>query len=206
MLDSEADQGIAGVAVGASEVVLDQIGRPDTAAVLWQRRLDPGVQAWLDALPAEGLPQMRAALRVEDVGRAVDAALTAAGHGPNPWGRMLCDDVQALATRFAGIMGQEKIELRLDAISGNACTRFHVDFVSARLLCTYRGLGTEYGIAEGAGDPAAPNQMQPGWVGLFRGRTWPSPAACGLVHRSPPIAGTGETRLLLVIDVAEPED
>ena len=48
--------------------------------------------------------------------------------------------------------------------------------------------------------------MQAGWVGLFRGRLWPGDLPCRLLHRSPPIAGSGETRLLLVIDAAQDAD
>ena len=35
---------------------------------------------------------------------------------------------------------------------------------------------------------------------ILRGTNWPSAAKPGLLHRSPPIEGTGETRLVLVLD------
>ncbi|GGG66682.1 hypothetical protein GCM10011415_11900 [Salipiger pallidus] len=38
---------------------------------------------------------------------------------------------------------------------------------------------------------------------VLRGTRWPESPLSGLLHRSPPIAGTGETRLLLVLDPVE---
>ncbi|MEM6422079.1 MAG: DUF1826 domain-containing protein, partial [Pseudomonadota bacterium] len=35
---------------------------------------------------------------------------------------------------------------------------------------------------------------------LLRGKLWPESPASGIVHRSPPIEGTGATRLVLVLD------
>jgi len=42
---------------------------------------------------------------------------------------------------------------------------------------------------------------------LLRGTLWPEHPRSGLLHRSPPIEGTGETRLVLVLDpVDDPEE
>lgn len=46
--------------------------------------------------------------------------------------------------------------------------------------------------------------LAPGAVGLFKGRILAGEQA--IVHRSPPIAGTGEERLLLVIDGPPPAE
>lgn len=193
------------VVEGASEHILGAIHTPGCAAAIWQRSLNPVFRTWLDTLPPAKLPQLREIVPAAQAGRAVSTAFEAAGVGPGAGRTMLCDDVQARVGCVARILGVQQIALRLDVVRGDACTRFHVDFVPARLLCTYRGQGTEYGISGSDGDPADIQRMQPGWVGLFRGQQWPSPEPCGLVHRSPPIGGTGETRLLLVVDVAEPE-
>jgi len=41
----------------------------------------------------------------------------------------------------------------------------------------------------------------------MRGTLWPAKPATGLLHRSPPIEGSGETRLLLVLDpIYDPDD
>jgi hypothetical protein len=53
----------------------------------------------------------------------------------------------------------------------------------------------------------APQAMafEAGDVALFKGCGWPGQAHdVGIVHRSPSIAGTGITRLVLVLDAAWP--
>jgi hypothetical protein len=42
---------------------------------------------------------------------------------------------------------------------------------------------------------------------VLRGTLWPAEKPAGLLHRSPPITGTGTTRLVLVLDaVDDPEE
>ena len=42
---------------------------------------------------------------------------------------------------------------------------------------------------------------------LLRGTLWPTVPRSGLLHRSPPIEGTGETRLMLILDpVSDPDE
>jgi hypothetical protein len=43
-------------------------------------------------------------------------------------------------------------------------------------------------------------QVATGAPFVLRGTLWPEKPASGLLHRSPPIAATGETRLVLVLD------
>lgn len=198
-------QTAASVVEGGSPEILEELHAPGCAAAIWQRRPDPLLRAWLDRLPAGRLPALRQTLPVDAVAAAVDLACAGAGMEAGPGRARFCADVANLAAGFARLMGVRHLRLRLDPVRGNACSRFHIDYVPARLLCTYRGRGTEYGLA-GPGDaPAEVHRMAAGWVGVFRGKLWPDALPCGLVHRSPPIAGSGETRLLLVIDVAEAE-
>ncbi|MGY6411964.1 MAG: DUF1826 domain-containing protein, partial [Alkalilacustris sp.] len=79
--------------------------------------------------------------------------------------------------------------------------------VTARLLCTYRGTGTQLGIAPDGRDPDPIHTAPTGAVLILRGTLWPTDPSANLHHRSPPIAGTGETRLLLVLDpIFDPEE
>jgi hypothetical protein len=100
----------------------------------------------------------------------------------------------------------DHVQLRLDVVDTNACSKFHIDAVTARLVCTYRGTGTQYGISERGKEPAEILTVPTGSPIFLRGTRWPESPPVGLLHRSPPIAGTGETRLLLVLDpVTDPE-
>lgn len=109
------------------------------------------------------------------------------------------EDIVALAQRFAALMEIDEVRVRLEVITGNACKKVHADHTDVRLICTYAGQGTEY-MPHGDGDgDCSLEQVPTGWVGLFKGRTF-HPDHLPARHRSPPIAGTGESRLLLVID------
>lgn len=192
---------------GTDATVLDRIGDPGCAAAIWACGRDAALGRWLDGLSAAFLPRTRRVLRPDQVGAAVldacDAALT-----PQPDRcRALADLVQDLANGFAAAMGVRWLRLRLDAVDTDGCRRFHRDVVRARLLCTLRGSGTEFGIAtDSTAEPDRIERMATGDVGVFRGTLWPG-GVLPLVHRSPPIAGRGETRLLLVLDpLDDPED
>jgi hypothetical protein len=94
-----------------------------------------------------------------------------------------------------------------DAVTTNACRRFHIDAVTARLVCTYRGTGTQYGIGADGAEPRRVFTVPTGAPILLRGTLWPERPHSGLLHCSPPIEGTGETRLVLVLDpVDDPEE
>ncbi|WP_299045201.1 DUF1826 domain-containing protein [uncultured Tateyamaria sp.] len=196
-----------GVAVADDPGGLNAFLRPGCAAALWRRHTPPDVQAWLDDLAPDALPRARVVLRpagvADMVRRICDAAALPAG-GERSW---LEADIAALAGTFADLMSAPFLRMRLDAITTNACRRFHVDAITARLVCTYRGTGTQYGISTDGNDPARVFTVATGAPIVLRGTRWPEPPASGLLHRSPPIEGTGETRLVLVLDPMEgPED
>lgn len=115
----------------------------------------------------------------------------------------MIEDTAALAAIFASVMDSTYLRLRFDVVNTNACRKFHVDAVTARLVCTYRGTGTQYGISENGEDPDQIMTAPTGSPIILRGSRWPETPLSGLLHRSPPIAGTGATRLLLVLDSIE---
>ena len=100
-------------------------------------------------------------------------------------------------------MDLARIELRLEVVRTDSCRKFHADYVSARLITTYVGAGTDWlDDAEAAhlaasGEPRRINRMAAFDVGLFKGKLATERPA---IHRSPPIAGTGAKRLLLVLN------
>ena len=117
------------------------------------------------------------------------------------------DDILFLATRFAAISGESKLSVKLQAVGSDACRFLHHDYVARRLVCTYRGPGTEwlppsreaYVVDRRRGVSAALLERVPRFgVAIFTGRT--SLGAAPILHRSPPVAGTGTVRLVLTID------
>ena len=113
---------------------------------------------------------------------------------------MLVDDISAMADIFSDVMQVPYVRLRLDVITTNACRKFHIDAVTARLVCTYRGTGTQYGVSVDGAEPEHVFTVPTSSPIVLRGTLWPEAPSSGLRHRSPPIEGTGETRLVLVLD------
>lgn len=195
-----------GVSVADSPEGLSVIQRPDCAAAIWQRLPLTGFQSWIDMLSPSKLPKARIILRAEDVHDAVTQICEASGTPDCLERQMLVDDTAALASLFAGLMDTAYLRLRFDVVTTDSCRKFHIDAVTARLICTYRGTGTHYGNAAGDAAPKHVFTASTGAPILLRGRLWPERPDAGLRHRSPPIEGTGETRLVLVLDpVADPE-
>lgn len=197
-----------GVESVTSAEALSAIHQPGTAAVLWRRQVLAGFQDWLNALPAEQLPRGRLILRPDAVCAAVTQLGLASGLPQNREAQRLSEDIAALAEIFATLMKAPYLRLRLEAVATNACRKFHVDALRARLVCTYRGSGTQFGTAaEGETTPRRVHSAPCGCPLLLRGSQWPETPPSGLLHRSPPIEGSGETRLLLVLDpVYDPDD
>jgi len=152
------------------------------------------------------LPRARVILRPDAARAFVQEACDSAGTPPGPERERLIDDIAALADIFAGVTGAPWLRLRLDVVTGNACRRFHIDRVTARLVCTYRGTGTQYGFSDGD-EPADIHTVPTSAPFVMRGTLWPPRPDPGLLHRSPPIEGTGETRLMLALDpIHDPEE
>jgi hypothetical protein len=202
MLDAHQTSGSL-VIEDDKSVVLQQIRRPDCQAAIWQRNHAPIFAQWLDALRLEDLESARVTAYSPTLEKAV-ANLCQLSGIPQGRGRsLLISDIVSLAEVYMGATQTSVLNLRLDVVSGNACHKFHQDYVTARLLCTYRGAGTQFGQSHGNQAPEDVHQMAEGHVGLFRGRLWSSGGPDILLHRSPPIEGSGERRLLLVIDAHE---
>jgi hypothetical protein len=186
---------------------LSALHQPGCAAAIWQRHPLTGFQAWLNALSPDQLPRARVILRPQDVRAAVTQICQTNGTPEGPERARLIDDIAALADIFSGLTRARFLRLRLDVVTTNACRKFHVDAITARLVCTYRGTGTQYGHREGTADPTRIHTLTTGAPILMRGTLWPEQPASGFVHRSPPIEGTGETRLVLVLDpIDDPDD
>ncbi len=199
----------AGIGVGIAD---DPEGlrvflQPGCAAAVWRRQTPADVQAWLDTLDPDLLPSGRVVLPsdavADTVAHLMDIHKTPAG----PERDWLQSDIIGLAEMFADLMSATYLRLRLDVVTTNACRKFHIDALTGRLVCTYRGTGTQYGISTDGADPKRVFTVQTGAPILLRGTLWPTAPASGLLHRSPPIEGTGETRLVLVLDpIFDPED
>lgn len=95
---------------------------------------------------------------------------------------MLIDDVAALAHIFGNVMDAPFLRLRLDVITTKACRKCHTNELTARLICTYRGTGTQYGVPEESAKRQDIRTASNGSAIVRRGHQWPARNAT--VHRS----------------------
>jgi hypothetical protein len=179
---------------------------------VWTRRAPPGLAAWLDALPPECLPHGRFVCEPEKVSARLAVLCDKAGLGHGRARALLIADIANLATRFARIAAVRRVDLRLEALDHDSCWRFHRDRVGLRLNATYRGPGTQWPPLELAARASRAQRRYRGTlnelprfaVGLFKGERRAGAAA--ILHRSPPIAGSGTTRLFLCLNEDKNEE
>ncbi len=196
----------AGVSVLRDARGLKSFREPACAAALWRRDVPMAAIAWLASLDAGLLPSGRVVLQANAIRETTEHLCDIAGMPkgePLDW---LINDIDSLAQHFADLMQVTFLRLRLEAVATNACRKFHLDAINGRLVCTYRGTGTQYGTSRAGEDPEKIFTAPTGAPIFLRGTLWPPEPEAGLLHRSPPIEGTGETRLVLVLDpIFDPE-
>ncbi|MBR0663385.1 DUF1826 domain-containing protein [Roseomonas hellenica] len=192
-----------GAASSADPDVLIGILRPENNLAIWHRDIPDALSRALAALAAEA-PFTATAEDAPD--QAVDAL---AGALPRPAPLDLLLDIRRLAVAFAAIADTGgDVRIRLEGIAGRACHRWHADAVGLRLLCTYRGAGTEWlplaggaPVARSLDDPALPVMRIPrGAVAILKGEGHPGNAGAGCIHRSPRVGFRAGPRLLLCLD------
>lgn len=196
-----------GIAAAEDITSLPAFNEPSCAALIWRRQIPSGIQNWIDSINPEHLPKGRVILRANAVKDAAKHLFDMAQTPKGPERYWLLQDIAMLGEVFADLMSVKFIRVRLGVVTTNSCRKFHVDAVTGRLVCTYRGAGTQYGFGANGDDPHQFHTAPTGSPILLRGTLWPESPRSGLLHRSPPIEGTGETRLVLVIDpINDPED
>jgi hypothetical protein len=152
------------------------------------------------------LPDVRVLVQPIELRRAVAPLLDECGMPSGNMRDLLLGDVDDLVSVFARITRSDLVDVRLQRVGNDACWKFHRDSVEARLLTTYLGPGTEW-VQPIHSETAMRRQktydgplerLQVHDVAMFKGNC--AGPGSGIVHRSPPIKGTGQTRLLLCLN------
>lgn len=171
---------------------------------VWDRALPRGIDALIAAVDLSTVRTLRLPIAAHEVA-ILPSALSETGITGDA-AQLLAEDIAGLVTLFAEVTGRPSLRLRLEAVLDRGCPKFHLDAVVLRLLCTYRGPGTEWLMPEeataatygGAIDPSRIRRLETGTVGIFKGSAHPPPVP-NLLHRSPAAESGG--RLLLALDL-----
>lgn len=180
---------------------------------VWRRFPEPSVSSEIDVLDAHDLPDVRCRATAAGFDDDLCELLQSSGLDPAHFTAWRAD-LKQLAGLYFPLTGGRKVTLRLETINNDGCRRFHTDRTNLRMLCTYRGPGTEWLMdeqvdrnAEAAGAPndeilryGEPSQLDTFWVGILKGTAFPGNSAGGLVHRSPRISGMEQVRVLFCLD------
>ena len=150
------------VRIADDPAALSTFLQPGCAAAIWHRQTPLEVQSWLDGVDVETLPRARVILPVHAVGETVQHLFDMANLPAGPERDWLQADIVRLADMFSDLMTASFLRLRLDMVTTNACRKFHIDAITARLVCTYRGTGTQYGISTDGADPKRVFTVQSG--------------------------------------------
>lgn len=198
--------------IGRVPDVLGSIASPTTNIAIWRRPLPEGLGAALSRWAERADTDFERVIRVEsyDLGPTLD------GFDDEPLRRFLLADMAFLIARFASVARASRLRISFGAVRDDQCRKFHVDYLRLRLVTTYVGPGTEwlpedvvrrealgqvYDRPDEANraivrDAAGVRRARAGDVLLMKGSL--HGGASGVVHRSPPIEGTGRTRVVLV--------
>ena len=185
---------------------LNAINEAGAELVIWQRSLPTGFRKWIDRTDVSMHPDLRILVQPGTLRPALEPRLDKCGLPATKMRDLLIDDIQDLVRAFADVTRSEFVDVRLERINHNACRKFHRDNVEARLVTTYRGPTTQW-VETAYAETALQEQklfegplehLASDDVAIFKGSC--ADHNNGVVHRSPPVEGTGRTRLFLCLN------
>jgi len=196
--------------------VFASLAAREVQLALWRRPVPEGVtaalEAWARTRPARwGRIGDAAALDLADLGATLPTDVRGRVHA----------DLHMLLHHFALCAGGRKVRLEFGPVLDNQCRKFHVDHMHLRLITTYLGPGTQwvpehavrragfgrcYGRVADANRAIVPDRTQvrhavAGEVLAMKGVRHGD--GLGVVHRSPPIRGSGRVRVVAVLSTVE---
>jgi len=195
-------------AAGNDALCLTEIFDPEIQLVLWQRAPVTSIESYLDTLGSAVGPALRTTF---ETGQTPTLAGWPAGAGRDA----LATDIAMLAELYGDLLGCPQIGLRLEILNQAMCPRFHVDRVGIRLLCTYRGPGTQwlddskvdrqlFWLGEPDKQPPSGDAMAesaaPHTVALLKGSLWQGNSHRGIIHRSPAVPDGQGPRVVVAMD------
>jgi hypothetical protein len=167
---------------------------PGVTLAVWQRALPHDVARWLAGLDVDAIQDLSFGCEVAALQAEVEDGLIQAGYPVGPFRDWLTRDMAGIGRQFASLLELDELVIRMEVIETDACRKFH------------RGPGTQWLRADDAEafakgtcvEGLTVEQLATGAVALMKGRLWELERP--LVHRSPPLEGTGLLRIVMVMD------
>ncbi len=204
--------------VSALPAVLEEILAPEVNLTCWQRPIPSGTAESLAEWASDSGATFEATLPAD----SYSLAPALAGLQEEPLRTWLLADMAGLLDRFVCLAGADRFRLSFGVVRDDQCRKFHVDHHRYRLVTTYAGPGTEWVPNEAVQrealkhptdcaseanmkivrDPGSVHVARAGDVLLIKGAGHES--VLGAVHRSPPLQGSGLTRVVLVASTVNP--
>ena len=213
MSQSQTLERVSDIAKVANLTGLVHIFEPEIQLCHLPRSPDPLIERYL----ATAAPRLGEGFRqVVEVQQGCPADLL-----PDLPGRQtLVNDIAFIVAVYGDLLGCQRVAMRLEVIRRAMCPRFHVDRTGIRLLCTYRGPGTEWleseaaerlRLGHGAGglddehsglirSRAGVGQVAPFAIALLKGELWQGNDHRDAIHRSPAVPEPEAPRVLLALD------
>ena len=181
---------------------LVQVLEPGAQLCVWQRHEE--------SLPVEGLAGQDAL-----VGKHTLEVLKS-GQSPTLGGgqarSVLTADLAMLGELLCDLVGSPSFGLRVAHVSHAMCPGWHIDKVTMRIVCTYRGPGTEWlddqTVARSALRDVTGKYISActGDVVFLKGSGWPGNEHFGAIHRSPELSPGAGPRTVVTLDPLWPSD
>ena len=181
---------------------LVEIFDPSVQLCSWQRTIDPLITTYLESLEQSGKLQLIETLPAEE---PVFFDRLPAGPGREA----LIEDLSLLRDILCELMDCPAVGLRLARIGYAMCPGWHIDRTGIRLVCTYKGPGTEWLNNQqidrnhlGSEKLKDQNfiQAETGEMVLLKGTLWQENEQFGSVHRSPEIEADSGLRTVVTLD------
>lgn len=190
-----------------------EIFEPDCQIAVAERMPIPVIDAYL----AKAAQEMEEGFRIS---LNLDENWSLPSLPAYPGREVFVADLKFLVEVYGDLMGCPAVGLRLGVLCRAMCPRFHVDQTGIRLLCTYRGLGTEwlpdayadrsklgprpsYICDENSGvitNPEGIQHVAPLAIALLKGSLWEGNAERGVIHRSPAVTPDVMPRVFMALD------
>ncbi len=194
---------------------LEWIHRKGINLIYWSRARHPQIKNYLAHSPS--LKGFQVTISEGNTNHLENELACLPGKSITPGRHELIFDILFLVRLFLSIQPKQSLRVNFERVQTDACRLFHSDFVDLRLLCTYDGPATQWientcvdrsGLGSGCNDRIVTDfsrihELPLQSVAILKGDRYPGEEGNGVIHRSPPLDGSGMHRYLLRIDTQE---